>query len=183
MTVSSELRAALDVQNCMVYDHRGRIEAVRDTNAHSVTYRECPEVGTCVAYALGLFQDKTYQAISGWYFQGEIFAGKSFVEWLLDKKLLGEPCRRSPGCLVLYFADDVWQHIGIVAVENRVISKWGTFPVYEHELLEVPESYGSDVRSFTRPTPDQALKLFIEYAKACHGINDRDIKDAIEFER
>jgi hypothetical protein len=76
-----------------------------------------------------------------------VFAGRRFVEWLLKNRLV-EFQRPVPGCLVLYFTGDVWQHVGVVAGEGRVISQWGTFPVYEHALFEVPARYGNEARFF-----------------------------------
>jgi hypothetical protein len=40
---------------------------------------------------------------------------------------------------------------------------WGTFPVYEHEIWEVPARYGDEVRYFENPGPAGALQLILEY--------------------
>src|SRR6266446_8592286 len=47
------------------------------------------------------------------------------------------------GSLVLYFSGSDWKHVGIVTGPNRVTSQWGTFPIYEHDVCEIPASYGN----------------------------------------
>jgi hypothetical protein len=55
------LRAALDAPDGFDrYQHRRRTEAVRRQHPHTVTYREQIDEGTCVTYALGLNEEKTY---------------------------------------------------------------------------------------------------------------------------
>jgi hypothetical protein len=42
--------------------------------------------------------------------------------------------------------------------------EWGTFPVYEHGLWEVPANYGDRVAVMQSLYPDDAYQLFLEYA-------------------
>jgi hypothetical protein len=52
-----------------------------------------------------------------------------------------------------------------------VISQWGQFPVYEHDVSEVPARYGDEVRYFEMPAQGEPLRLFLEYAKTS-GVSD-----------
>jgi hypothetical protein len=48
---------------------------------------------------------------------------------------LNEP---KEGCLALYFNRGTWQRVAVVSTPGRVISQWGEFPVYEHDVCELP---------------------------------------------
>jgi hypothetical protein len=99
-----------------------------------------------------------------------IFAGKAFVRWLIQGRLveIDEP---KAGCLALYFNDGNWRHIGVVFGAGQVISQWGQFPVYEHDDSEVPARYGVEVRYFEMPAQGEPLRLFLEYGKTS-GVSD-----------
>jgi len=95
------------------------------------------------------------------------------MDWLIKGRLveIDEP---TAGCLALYFDQGIWQHVGVVSDAGRVISQWGMFPVYEHDVCELPARYGNDVRYFQMPGPHEPLRMFLEYAKTW-GISDADI--------
>jgi hypothetical protein len=163
---NKKLRDALDAPDgTFVSRHRDYIErVVRQVYPHTVEFRELIDGSTCVPYALGLFRERTYDAIRG-NFDRKIFAGKAFMEWLVNGHLveIDEPKK---GCLALYFDKGVWRHVGVVSAPGRVISQWGEYPVYEHGVCEVPARYGNKVRYFEMPGPGEPLKLFLEFAKA-----------------
>lgn len=174
-----KLREAIEAPNgLLAHRHRDFIEAARRSHSHTIAYRESVDESTCVTYTLALFRDRTYRAIAGRFQQ--IFAGRQFIDWLLEKGLLFEEIPTSePGCVVLYFEQGVWKHIGAMLDGKRAVSKWGTFPVYEHAIFEVPVSYGDTVRYFRVSRPDHALELFIEFSKSQFGISDADIARAV----
>ncbi len=95
------------------------------------------------------------------------------MTWMLDGRLQ-EISQPRAGCLVCYFADGLWKHIGVISGDGRVTSKWGEFPVYEHALAEVQESYGDEVRLFERPSPQDALALFLHFASE-KGVLSEDV--------
>jgi hypothetical protein len=159
-----------------------RTDSLRESVPHSVNYRELVNGTTCLTYGLGLFKHPTYLAIAGEFFNYKIFAGKLFVEWLLKGAHLNETTHRATGCLVLYSADGVWRHAGTAAAGQRVISQWGTFPIYEHELFEVPASYGNHARYFLMPDSEKALALFVEFAKHHYRLSDEDIAQAVQYD-
>jgi hypothetical protein len=178
MTTLDELRKALDAPDgfdrCA---HRQRTEKVRKIHANTVRYCELIDGSTCLTHALGIYSSNIYRAIAGPTFGYDIFAGKQFVEWLL-RGHLKDLAQSAPDCLVLYFNGNVWKHAGIALANGRVVSQWGTFPLYEHETFEVPARYGDKVRHFLKPSPKDALALFVDFAKSL-GIRDEDIAAAV----
>jgi hypothetical protein len=61
--------------------------------------------------------------------------------------------------------------VGIVSANERIVSQWGLFPVYEHDVCELQERYGDEVRYFEMPPPGESMKLFLKYAKQ-RGVSD-----------
>lgn len=170
---NEELRKALDAPDGFpVSRHREYIESVRSVYPHTVVFREAMNESTCVLYALGLLRDPTYRAIAS-NFEGKIFAGRAFMEWSI-KGRVAEIDKPTEGCLVLYFNNGIWQHVGILSKPGRVTSQWGTFPVYEHDLCDLPARYGDEVRYFTMLGQGEPLRLFREFAKT-QGVSDTDI--------
>ena len=56
------------------------------------------------------------------------------------------------------------KHAGILK-SDRVTSKWGKNPVYEHGMMEVPASYGYDLRYYIRPYSCETTGAFINYVR------------------
>ena len=172
------LREALDAPDGLfISRHREYIERVRSVYPHTVTFRELVTESTCVLYALRLRDERTYRAIA-LNFGRQIFAGKAFMEWLV-KGQLTELDKPKDGCLALYFKGAAWQHVGVVSTSGRVVSQWGEFPVYEHDLCELPARYGDEVRYFEMPLQGDFLHLFLEYAKT-RGVSDGDLAKAMK---
>jgi hypothetical protein len=164
-----ELRFALEIPDIARGRHRSKIEEVRRSHRHTVTYcNEQPNGGVCLPYALGLIGEQAYEDIA---IVAEVlalpgvFLGTDFANWLLGGRLI-EMDQEREGALVLYFKYDVWTHAGRVVQPGRVQSKWGTFPVYQHGTWEVPCRYGDWVRYFEMPP----RSLFQEYAASTRGI-------------
>lgn len=172
------LRVALDLPDGLDrYSHRAAIEHLKQEYSHTIDYRGMDDGNNCVTHAFGLANTPAYRAIAG-SFGGEIFAGRGFMEWLLRDHLY-EIDEAADGCAVLYFVGHTWQHIGRLCAPGRVTSKWGTFPVYDHALLELPAGYGDIVRYFSMPGPDEVLRLFLDYAKS-RGLSNPDIDWALK---
>lgn len=172
------LREALDAPaGLFISQHRAYIEHVRTVYRHTVIFRRLISESTCVLYALELGEERIYRAIAC-NFNRRIFAGKTFVEWLVKEHLteIDEP---KEGCLALYFDRQVWQHIGVVSAAERVLSQWGEFPVYEHGVFEVPARYGDEVRYFEMPRRGEPLLLFLEFAKA-RGVSDAGLAKVLK---
>jgi hypothetical protein len=97
---------------------------------------------------------------------GHIFPGEKFVQHLLaDGHLIETATTPSIG---IYFRDNVPLHAGKIDAKN-VISKWGAggTHIWQHNLRDVPASYGDEVRFFADlPT---AVELYLKWA-ADHGL-------------
>jgi hypothetical protein len=70
----------------------------------------------------------------------------------------------SDGHVVLYFKDGKTKHVGLMQ-GDRVISKWGKNPVYEHPIAEVPASYGDEYEISKRPSTPFITNKFIEFVR------------------
>ncbi len=130
---------------------------------------------TCLMHALGFTGKRSYLDIAKTP-PGKVFAGAKFAEWLLCSRALEEVpfANAAIGDLVWYFTSDgSFKHVGLLRSAGRVESKWGDLGLFEHPLLEVPESYGVTVRVF-KPLPyDVAIDIFYKFAKK-NGINLED---------
>jgi len=168
------LRRALNIRGVPAHQHRLAVERLAETQPHTVTFVGERADQTCATYAFHLTDNPTYRTIA---VECDVFAGKKFMLWAIAGRLdeIGEA---RAGCLVCYFSKAGWQHIGVISESGRVASKWGTFPLYEHDLAEIPTEYGDRVRFFNRPTAYEALSLFLDFAREC-GLSDENIAHAI----
>jgi hypothetical protein len=122
---------------------------------------------TCLMHVLDFAEKPDYETIAT-HGRGEIFAAAAFAHWLLDKGLLVElnhdDARK--GDIVLYFNEEGrFKHAGLLGSNRRVVSKWGIGHLYQHELFEVPESYGTTVRFFKGLPYDDAFDHFLQFAQ------------------
>jgi hypothetical protein len=149
------LRTALDVPEGTLIGNHHRVLIQRTRGLiHTVKFVSKPRPGTCVAFAFGLSNNPVYKTIAQ-DFGRKVFAGKRFVEWIIRHRLQEiDPAKI--GSLVLYFSGSDWRHIGTETGLHRVTSQWGTYPIYEHGLCEVPERYGDVVRFFDKPPPGRS---------------------------
>src|SRR5882757_676339 len=140
------LRKALELDGIVAAEHPQRIEALKERFPHTIRCVARHYLATCASYAFRLSEDPVYRAVARG-FDPDVFAGREFVEWALAGRLcpIDEP---QIGSLAMYFMDEKWQHVGLLYGSDRIISKWGTFPVYEHEISEIPASYGDRVRFY-----------------------------------
>jgi hypothetical protein len=176
--ISQLLRRKLEniTKNNSVDQQPRLIEALRKEIPHTIqiAVSELPiEKYTCIPYAFDLSNNPDYSEISK-LGMGRVFASMDFVGYLLNKKSLAEKCQNgvTTNDIVLYFAQDNVMHAGKVVNIDRLISKWGIGNLYEHDLYEVPESYGNEVRFFRMLDKHKALELFLDYAEY-QGIIER----------
>ncbi len=157
------LRAALDLPDKFCRSkHRQAIGEIALEHPHTVCFVTLLEEGTCVSQAFGLTNEPDYRKVA-LRPPGNVFAGKKFVMWLLQGRLL-EIDQPISGALVLYFAGEDWRHVGVISAPGRVTSQWGTYPVYDHKTSEVPARYGDRVRFFKMLAPREALTQFLNFA-------------------
>jgi hypothetical protein len=171
---NQNLRAALDLKLDAI-DHRKKIRELGQQYHHTIEFEAFNSEETCVPYALQLTDDPTYEAVRRAF--GHIFAGAEFMGWLLSGRL-SELSAPQTGCLVCYFSDVTWKHIGVVTAEDRIVSKWGEMPRYRHSLAEVPAAYGENVKFFQRPSLSTARALFRDFALS-QGLREEEIERAL----
>ena len=138
--------------------HRQRIGELRTRCVHTITWVKDAGLNKsdCPAYALGI-PSKILIApdriILVEFFNSKLIQILETVPNPLDSGL------------VLYLCDDVPQHIGVMHGE-RVISKWAKSPVYNHGLLEVPASYGNEIRYCKKPPEQLITNQFIGFVRS-----------------
>jgi hypothetical protein len=100
--------------------------------------------------------------------------------WLTLPKLLGDipESKLSKGRIVLYFSDGKMKHVGRIVQRTRVVSKWGKNPVYEHDLCEVPASFGDEFELFQQPSDRFITTKFVEFVR--HHCRYVDIRESFE---
>jgi hypothetical protein len=146
------------------------IEQIKEVYPHSISLVAIgvPGMATnCFMQALRLAPGD----IRGWAL-GRIFPGSDFmaaiVKYLPELDLMTMP----DGALVLYFGSDGRPVHAGVAEAGRVLSKWGGMipHTFLHGVYEVPARYGSDVRAYVRPAPENVLNAYRQWAEM-HGVS------------
>jgi hypothetical protein len=122
---------------------------------------------TCLVHVLDFTQKEEYELIASPGFH-VVFAGRAFAYRLIDRGSLVEITQLAtqPRDFIFYFDEDgQFKHAGLILGNERAQSKWGVGHLYDHELFDVPESYGSSARFFKNLPYDQALDCFVDFAK------------------
>jgi hypothetical protein len=120
---------------------------------------------TCLMHVFRFTEHPDYIPIAQ-HGSGRVFAGAEFAHWLISRGMLTplRPEDARAGDLVFYFRDRRFTHAGMLTDKGRVVSKWGTGQLYEHELYEVPDTYGDEVRYFASLSCESAFEYFTWYA-------------------
>ena len=90
------------------------------------------------------------------------YAAREFVEFLLKERMIEKTDHPKKDDYISY-SDHMFRHIGYIVGDGRIRSKWGTGLIYEHSLLEIPASYGSNTHYFTYIGQDAAHDAFKRY--------------------
>jgi hypothetical protein len=170
---SRELREALDALDAYSGDeHANAVADLRKRHDHTIEFVPSHADAICTDFALDFNSEPEYRAV---WLARKIGADESFMQWFLTKlRRLSEP---NVGCLACYSADNLWKHVGILRAVDRVKSKWGVKPVYDHALSEVPGRYGFCLEFFERPQRQDALDSFKEFVRERHGITQSIINE------
>jgi hypothetical protein len=141
-------------------------QALRDIFAiesHSVTITAMApqtqdEDFNCYMHALGLSFAPATSLFGRYYVDGH------FVQYVHDQgALLARSGTPQAGDLALYCEQGRFTHAGVVISAERIQSKWGCGHLYEHPLLEVPTSYGAEVRFYQPIGSDDAYRHLRNY--------------------
>ncbi len=158
----TELRARLVIEGETVSGHCDRIRALKAEFSHTIRCIARPADGTCVTHAFGLLEE--FRLLVAELESLGVKPGSAFITWLLEEGRLVEIDGVRPNALALYFEEGSWKHAGVVSGEDRIVSKWGTYGVFDHRLSQVPGNYGNEVRFFDLPNLAAAADLFFEFA-------------------
>ncbi|MFA6410351.1 MAG: SEC-C metal-binding domain-containing protein [Candidatus Buchananbacteria bacterium] len=92
----------------------------------------------------------------------EVTFGSDFISWLIDKGYLTQNKNAN---IVIYFDDKIPKHAGLV-IGNKIISKWGMGNTWQHDLWEVPSSYGNSFDYFELSVKSEEIeKEFVSWVK------------------
>lgn len=166
MVVMNELRQKL---HDLTFDdaleqHVIRLEALQHTKPHTVKLVRIAEKRkdryNCFMYALNVVGIKEIEDL----LSTRIFTlkfGSEFMQDLFQKGLVSED---KHGTVAVYFDGPTPTHAGAVA-KGRVTSKWGMGNLWEHEVWEVPSSYGNNVRFVRIADPKAITQAFQHFAE------------------
>ena len=161
----TELRQRLDEINGRSPEdialHRKSVEALTGACSHSITYIEDGggDKSDCMVHGLGIPLDLVHTTAAFPNIPREFFT------LALPRLLKQMPASEVSGeRFVLYFRDGETKHVGLMH-RNRVVSKWGKNPVYEHDISEVPASYGDEYEVLKQPSVRYITNKFIEFVR------------------
>ena len=180
-----KLGELLEQENLSIDETIDEIEKIRVEFPHSIQVAEqshqemvdLPFVN-CVMYAFNLRCDDLYRAIFKCHRMRRssssrddnkiISADTEFVEFCIDQGLLSSIAgrERESGDLAVYFKSETCCHVGKLLDTGRIRSKWGMIELFEHDLGEVPDTYGDKVEYFESLKFEQSQDGFIAYAKS-----------------
>ena len=162
----AQLQQITDTQD--LSRHRPMLEVLRQEIPHSIRMLSGPNENlryNCVMYALGIEEDREYINLV-LACPEEVHGDTAFTQFLIQNGDLDEQKHPASGLLAIYFNEGVVRHIGRLISESRVVSKWGWGQLYEHDIPDVPSSYGDVIRYFNTAERDQVVRRFIEFAES-----------------
>jgi len=172
--MTSPLREALqELAKLDAAKQLAQLELLRKNYGHSVSPLTGVESGlqyNCVMYAMDVHEHgELYRFLVHLTYGPDkklgIVMDTNFLKMLIDDGDLHKITATS-NCLAVYSTPQKITHVGTVTSSGRVISKWGTAHLYEHELLECPLSYGEDVEFYNSIDPEVCVSRFFDYAKS-----------------
>lgn len=160
MSLRARLNAISKESNLQL--HPRLIEELRSDEPHTIRVLEIVEVGepaedfNCVMFALDLIGCLEAPCSP----LGRYYMGPEFMDYLISEGHVSPIDGPKTGALAVYLRNNEILHVGVVHDNGMIHSKWGAGHVYEHDIWEVPESLGDEVRFFSGIRPDSAFELF-----------------------
>ena len=115
----------------------------------------------CFVYVLRLQNNPLFLGNVGWDFTHSL--GNVFDE-LIKNKVLKKIDTPQKDDLIIYRADSgEISHVGLVASQQKIISKWSWGPVIKHSIFNVPDHYGNNIEFYGMS--DLVVKLVLERNK------------------
>lgn len=119
----------------------------------------------CFMYALDVSHSEEIKSIL--QSNEDIAFGTKFIQRLVNSGILP---RSQSGSIIVYFEDNKPVHAGKFSHGNkRVISKWGKGHLWEHEIFEIPFTYGKLFKLFNLIPRQLVIKKFQEFAAKEHS--------------
>lgn len=173
-----ELRAELDkiMKDTDEQGLRKQIESINDLKKcfeHSIKLRKewkvkyrNKEVFTCYSYAFDIWKSRDVRNIMMKH-RRELHPIAGFISYLVKNKMLqGKKWEdRKDGDIIIYFDNGQTEHAGKICGE-KVISKWGTVHIWEHDVFEIPKKYGNECKFYLKIEKEMAIRYFLEFAKS-----------------
>ena len=167
----TDLRVRLhDITNSIqnISDHPAIIDRLKTEFPHSIRVAQEANpnepCSNCHVYAFGT-DYKVIELVSSLALT-DMHVGLKFIsESLLPILIEIKRQEATTGDYILYFEGEVATHSGILR-GRRINSKWGQGHVYDHEVEEVPASYGCYARFYSTIPDGLATKRFVEYVKS-----------------
>lgn len=104
----------------------------------------------CFAYALRLDGNPQFdQCVKAHGTHPEPLIHSRFIEHLLRQGIVTVRRGIDYSCddVVLYYQGQQMKHAArVVTANGKLVSKWGVGRIYEHDLFEVPSSYGDTIK-------------------------------------
>jgi hypothetical protein len=111
----------------------------------------------CFVYTLGLQQDREFWG-------GNNPVQQEFIKYLLTKDVLSKTDIPESDDLIFYKDEDGnITHGGIVKSGSTILSKWMWGALFEHEIWDVPSSFGDEVFYCKPISLVKAKKEYIDY--------------------
>jgi hypothetical protein len=133
----------------------------------------------CFVHAFGLAHSSLYSVIAGYdaaIGENVFFAGSNFSRFLIQRAILTAVPKTEarPGDIAVYLGDEgAPKHAGKITSNMseswRIRSKWGGGLFLEHELWEVPESYGDCTKFYQALSRSIVEKAFLQFVKKQEG--------------
>jgi hypothetical protein len=157
--------------------HVAKIAAFMGVHSHSITLIEKANSNShgfnCFMYALGIRELPS--ALVELAKTHDIFPDSCFIAHLVATRLVENSKLPRDGDIAIYFQPPNPKHAGIFQ-SGLIASKWGRGHLWQHNVLEVPASYGKRVRFFKPLTKRVVLTAFGEYAEKLIGASGAHAK-------
>lgn len=148
------------------FEHYKFIESIRPEYKHTIS-RYCANGyyinENCILFALGLSGNRNYERLCDKYTK---VANLEFINWVLKENYINPLAinKLKTGNYAIFLNEfGGFIHIAKYTSETRVVSKWGAHGKFEHNLLDVPNEYGSRVVNFKCIDQTKALEMFSKF--------------------
>ncbi len=119
----------------------------------------------CFTYAFNLLDSQEFLDIIQQY--PYLFADSSYVSYLIERHLTSvDENKVRDGDYVIYFLHGEPKHAGRIR-NNKIVSKWGMYHLWEHGFWEVPAEYGDEIHFFKKIPVEECVSAFKTWVDTC----------------